>query len=121
MQDPIMTLIRVKWPILKNHLEVIMSYNLVQQWNMIQWHGWFGLKSEGTGTNTDSRSWFKSSLGSKAGFGSRVGSKSKNWVSHSFPINGMWLSKIIDSCSRFIGTGNVSSTMWSKSGKDIGV
>ena len=51
-----------------------------------------------------------------------VESKSKNWNSHSFPINGMWLSKIGDSISRSIGTGiNVGSENWSKFGKNIGV
>jgi len=35
-------------------------------------------KVNGTGTNTDSGSRFKSTRGSKVGFGSKIGSESKN-------------------------------------------
>ena len=56
----------------------------------------------GSGTNTNSR---KSTLGSRVSFSSRVESKSQNLNSHSFPINGMWLSKIGDSISRSMCTG----------------
>jgi len=55
----------------------------------------------GSGTNTDSR---KCILGSRVSFGSRVESKSKNWNSHYFAINEMWLSKIGDFISRSMGT-----------------
>jgi len=63
--------------------------------------------------------WKKSSLSSRVGFGSIIGSKSKNLNSHSFFINGMWLSKMGDSISRSIGTGiNIGSEKWSKLDKD---
>ena len=66
-----------------------------------------------------SRMWLKSSLGSRVDFDSRVSSKSKNWNSHYFPINGMWLFKISGSISKSIGTGiNVGSKNGSKLGKD---
>ena len=75
-----------------------------------------------SGTNTDSGIWLKPSLGSRVSFGSRVESKFKNWNSHSFPINGMWLSKIGDSISRFMGIKiNVGLGNWFKLGKDIRV
>ena len=45
MQNPIMILIPVIWPILKNHLGVILFDTLVQQWNETRWNGWFGLKN----------------------------------------------------------------------------
>ena len=54
----------------------------------------------GSGTNTNSK---KSTLGLRVSFGSRVESKSKNWDSHSFFINRMWLSKIGDSISKSMG------------------
>ena len=53
-----------------------------------------GCGMDETGTNTDSGKCLKSSLASRVGFDSRVESKSKNWISHSFLINEMWLSKI---------------------------
>ena len=60
----------------------------------------------------------KSNLGSRVSFGSTVGSKSMNWSSHLFLINGMWLSKIDGSVSIFMDTGiNVSSENGSKSVK----
>ena len=81
-----------------------------------------GLRVKGTWANPDSVIWFKSSLGSRVRFGSRVRSKSKSKDLHSFPINGMWLSKIDGSYSRFIGMGvNVGSGMLSKLGKDTRV
>ena len=71
------------------------------------------------GTNTNSVIWFKSSLGSRASFDLKVESKSRNWDIHSFPINGMWLSKKGGSISRFVGTRiDVGLEMWSNLGKD---
>jgi len=73
-------------------------------------------------TNTDSRIWLKSSLGLRVGFDSIVGSKSKNLSSHLWSINGMWLSKIGGSISKFMGIGiNVGSVIGSKLGQDTGV
>jgi len=75
------------------------------------------MKSSGTNTNSG-----KSTLGSRVSFASRVESKSKNLISHSFPTNEIWLSKIGDSISRSIGTGiNVGSENWCKLGKDTRV
>ena len=81
-----------------------------------------GSRMKGSGTNTDLRMWLKSSLGSRVNFYSKVGSKSKNWSSHSWSINRMWVFKIGGSISRYIGVGiNVSSRIGSKLGKDTGV
>ena len=53
---------------------------------------------------------------------SRVESKSKNWDSHSFSNNGMWISKISGTCSKCIGMGiSVGSKIGSKSSKDTEV
>ena len=49
---------------------------------------------KGTGTNTDPGKRLKSSLGSRVGFDLIVGFKLKDLSSHSWSINGMWLSKI---------------------------
>ena len=97
MKDSIVKLTPFTWPVLKNHHGVIMVYTYVQQKNVTWWNDWLGLKNVGSGTNTNSE---KSTLGSRVSFGSRVESKSKNLYSHSFSINGMWLSKIADSISR---------------------
>jgi len=71
------------------------------------------------GSNTNLGIWFKLSLGSRVSFGLKVESKSRNWDSHSSPINGMWLSKIGYSISRFVSTKiDVVSGMWSNLGKD---
>ena len=76
----------------------------------------FAYEMKRLGTNTNSG---KLTLGSRVGFSSRVESKSKNLISHSFFINETWLSKIGDSISRFIGTGiNVGLGNWFKLGKD---
>ena len=73
-------------------------------------------------TNTDSRIWLKSCLGSRVGFDSTVGSKSKDWYSYSFSINGIWLFKIGGSISRSMGTWiNVGAGIRSKSSKDTWV
>ena len=55
---------------------------------------------KGTGTNTDSGIWFKSSRSSRVGFGSKIGNQRLmfTFCSH----NAMWLSKIDGSCLRFI-------------------
>ena len=60
-----------------------------------------GSRMIGLGTIT---SLGNSNLDSRVDSASRVESKSKNWNSHSSPINGMWLSKVGDSISRFMGT-----------------
>ena len=73
-------------------------------------------------TDTDSRIKLKSRLDSRVRVGSRVRSKSNNWISHSFPNNRMWLSKISGSCSSSIGIGiSVGFGIRSESGKDTGV
>ena len=73
----------------------------------------------GSGANTNSK---KSTLGSKVSFSSRVESKSKNWNSHSYPINGMWLSKMGDSIPRSMGMKiNIGSGIWSKLDKNAKV
>ena len=59
-----------------------------------------GSRMIGSGINTNSK---KSTLDSRQ-FWFKVESKSKNWNSHSFSINGMWLSKFGDSISRSMGT-----------------
>ena len=70
----------------------------------------FGSWIIGMGTNIDSGIWFKSSLGSRVSLSLKVESKSRNWDSHSFSINGMWLSKLGGSISRSMGMGiNVCS------------
>ena len=112
MKDPIMKLIPFTWPDLENHHGVIMVHTYVQQKNVTWWNGWLGLKNDKFRNNTSSG---KSTLGSTVSFGSRVESKSKNRNSHSFSINGMWLSKIGDSISKSMGMGiNVGSKNWSK-------
>ena len=79
----------------------------------------FGSRIKGLGTNTNLG---KSTLGLRVGFGSRVVSKSKYWNSHSFSINGMWLSKIGGSIPRSMGIGiSIGSKNGSKLGKDTGV
>ena len=71
------------------------------------------------GTNTDLGVWLKSSLGSRVSFSLKIESKSRNWDSHFFLINGMWLSKIGGSILRFVGMGiDVGLRMWSNLGKD---
>ena len=58
----------------------------------------------------------------RVSFDSRIGSKSKNWSSHSFLINEIWLSKISGSISNSMGTGiNVGSRIESKLSKDTRV
>ena len=83
--------------------------------------GMVDLSSRVIGSRTTTHSG-KSNVGSRVGIGSIVGSKSKKWNSHSFPINGMWPSKIGDSISRSMGMGiNFGSVNWSKLGKNAGV
>ena len=72
-----------------------------------------GSRVKDSGTNTDSGMWLKSSLGSIVGFGSKVGSKSKNWSLHSWSINGMCVPKIGGSILSSIGT-------WINVGSGIG-
>ena len=119
MQNLIMKIILFTWPILKNHHWVIMANTYVQQ---KMWLGeMINLASRviSSGTITNSKN---STLGSRVGFGLRVESKFKNWNSHYFPINGMWLSKIGDSIFRSIGTEiNIGLENRSKLGKDIRV
>ena len=69
--------------------------------------GMIDLDSGSTGTNTDLEICLKSSKGSGVKIGSGSGSKLRSWNSspHSFPHNGMWLSKIGDSSSRITGMG----------------
>ena len=66
-------------------------------------------------TNTNSK---KSTMSSRVSFASRVESKSKNLISHSFPTNEIWLSKFGDSISRSMTEINVGSENWSKLGND---
>ena len=75
------------------------------------------MKSSGINTNSK-----KLTLGLRVGIGSIIGSKSKNWDSHSLPNNRIWLSKIGDSISMSMVTGiNIGSENWSKLGNDIRV
>ena len=80
----------LSWPILEYHHWVIMVLSNSRIWfiKMVD----LGSRIKGSGTNTNSG---KSSLGLRVSFDSRVVSKSKNWSSHSFSINGMWLSKVV--------------------------
>ena len=81
-----------------------------------------GSRMKGSETNTNSRILLKLSLASRVNFGSKVGPKSKNWNSHYFSINRIWLSKIGGSNSSFMCTGiSVGSRNGSKLGKDTGV
>ena len=70
--------------------------------NVTWWNGCLGLKKDRFRNHTNSG---KSSLGLRVSFGSRVEFRSKNWNSYSFPIKWIWLSKIGDSISRFMGMG----------------
>ena len=114
MKDPIMRLIPItdqSWKIITESLWSITWPN-----NTMWFCGMNDLGSEmkSSGTNTNLG---KSTLGSRVGIGSIIGSKSKNWDLHSLPNNGMWLSKIGDSVSRFMGTKiNAGSENWSKLG-----
>jgi len=82
-------------------LSTLLSQNGVWKYGMID------LDLGSTETNTDYRKRLKSSKGSGVEIGSESGSKSRSWNSnsHSFPNNGMWLSKIGDSSSRMPGMG----------------
>ena len=83
--------------------ESLLSTPLSQ--NRVWKDGMIDLDSGSTGTTTDSWIWLKSSKGSGVEIGSGIGSKSRSWNSspHSFPHNGMWLSKNGDSSSRMTG------------------
>ena len=100
MKDPIVKLTTFTWPVLKNHHRVMMVCTYIQQKNVTWWNDWPGLKNDRFRDHTNSE---KSTLSLRVSFGARIESKSKNWNSHSFPINGMWLSKIGDSISRSMG------------------
>ena len=104
MQDPSMKIILVIWLILEYHLGVILFNTLIQQWNVNQRMADLGSGMKDMWTNINLGIWLKSSLGSRVSFGSRVGSKSKNWNSYSLSNNGMWLFKIGGACSKYIGT-----------------
>ena len=65
------------------------------------------LNRTGGKIDTDSEIWLRSSWESimKVKIGSKMGSKSKNWCSHTFPSNEVWSYDIGDSISQCTGTG----------------
>ena len=70
-----------------------LSNNEVWVWEMID----LDLNGTGIKTDTDSEIWLRSSRNSKRGveIGSKMGSKSKNWCSHTFSSNEVWSKRLV--------------------------